>query len=147
MIRYATEGDIEDSVKIAVEFIEEGYYADLPVDKDMMHAHARRALEEWHWLYLIEEIDGKQAGFFSAHIEDTLFGPGRIASQDLMFILPKYRTGMAAVRFLKEFESWAKKNGCLNLYFAPSVHVDPRFDSLSKRLGFEYIGPQFGRKI
>lgn len=147
MIRLGTESDIDDSVDIAVEFIKEGYYSTLPVEKDKMREHASRAASEWNWLYLVEEIEGNQVGFFSAYIEETLFGPGNIACQDLMFILPKYRKGLAAVKFLKEFEDWARSMDCDNLYFAPSVHVDTRFDTLSKRLGFEYIGPQYGKRL
>tara|TARA_R110000822_G_C15285285_1_gene490538 strand:- start:787 stop:1230 length:444 start_codon:yes stop_codon:yes gene_type:complete len=147
MIRSALEGDIETSLDIAIEFIKEGYYSHLPIDRGMMYDHAHRALDEWDWLYLVDEIDGEQVGFFSAHIEETLFGPGRVASQDLMFVLPKYRKGMSAVKFLKAFETWAQGNDCMNLYFAPSASVDPRFDALSRRLGFEYIGPQYGKKL
>lgn len=147
MIRYATEDDIQGSIEVGIEFIKDGYYSHLPIDRDTMYNHAARALESEWWLYLVDEIDGKQAGFFSAHIEETMFGPGRIAIQDLMYIKPKYRRGMSALRFLREFEKWAVSKDCENLYFAPSVHVDTRFDTLAKKVGFEYIGPQYGKKL
>lgn len=147
MIRYATEDDLPRSIEIGIEFIKSGYYSHLPIDVKTMHEHASRALYEDHWLYLVDEIDGAQVGFFSAHIEQTMFGPGLIAYQDLMYVQPEYRRGKTAIKFLKAFEGWAREMGCMNLYFAPSVHVDERFDKLARRSGFEYIGPQYGKKL
>ena len=147
MIRRATEEDIEFSINIGLGFIRDGYYSHLPVDVEKMRFHAERALHEPNWLYLVDERDGEQVGFFSAHIEETLFGPGLIAYQDLMYIQPYARKGMSALKFLREFEKWARGKGCLNLYFAPSVHVDEGFDKLAKRVGYSYIGPQYGKKL
>ena len=147
MIRRAHEGDIELSINIALGFIREGYYSHLPINVETMRSHAERALFQPNWLYLVDERDGEQVGFFSGHIEETLFGPGLIAYQDLMYIQPYARNGMTGAKFLREFEKWARENGCMNLYFAPSVHVDERFEKLAKRVGYAYIGPQFGKKL
>lgn len=147
MIRLANSGDIEASLEIALEFIDSGYYSFLPSDINIMRAHAMRALEEPNWLYLVEDLNGVQSGFFSAHIEGSLFGKGEIAYQDLMYIRPEYRKGTAAVRFMRRFEDWARQNNCMSLYFAPSVNVDSRLDRLAKRLGYEYLGPQYGKKL
>ena len=147
MIRYAHEDDLPRSIEIGIEFIKSGYYKHLPIDRVKMHRHALRALQDPNWLYLVDEIDGEQVGFFSAHIEESLFGPGKIAYQDLMYVQPEYRRGKTAIKFMKEFQSWASRNECYNLYFAPSVHVDARFDKLARRAGFEYIGPQYGKKL
>jgi GNAT superfamily N-acetyltransferase len=147
MIRHAHEDDLPRSIEIGIEFIKSGYYSHLPIDVKIMHNHAARALNDENWLYLVDEIDGEQVGFFSAHIEQTMFGPGTIAYQDLMYVQPDYRRGKTAMKFLKAFEGWAREKGCMNLYFAPSVHVDERFDKLARRAGFEFIGPQYGKKL
>lgn len=147
MIRHAIADDIEKSIEIGIEFINSGYYSNLPIDIPMMREHATRALDDPNWLYLVDEIEGNQVGFFSAKLEYTMFGKGIVAIQDLMFIKPEYRTGMSALKFLRKFEEWATENEAMQLNFSPSVHVDDRFDKLAKKAGYEYIGPQYGKKI
>ena len=147
MIRHATEDDIEVSIDIGIGFILSGFYQNLPIDVETMRFHAERALYDDNWLYLVKEVDGEQVGFFSAHIEPTLFGPGLISYQDLMYIRPEHRTGMTAPRFLKMWEEWSREKGCMNLYFAPSVHVDEAFDKLAKRMGMKFIGPPYGKVL
>jgi GNAT superfamily N-acetyltransferase len=147
MIRLATHDDVEKSVEIGIKFAQDSYYGTMPVDPQKMLSMADWAVEAPDWLYLVSEEDGEQVGFFSAYLDTSMFGPAVIAMQHLMYILPEHRHGMTAVRFLKEFEKWAREVGADNLYFATSAFVDERFHALAERMGFDYIGPQFGKKL
>jgi hypothetical protein len=147
IIREATLDDILDSVSIGKRFVEDSYYSNMTMNIEKMAEHAWRAIESEVWLYLVAIEDGKQIGFFTASLDTSMFSDSIIAIQDLMYIIPEKRKGMAAVRFLKEFEKWAVDSGADNLYFGITAQVDERFHKLAERLGFDYLGPQFGKKL
>jgi len=145
-IRLAEEKDLEACVDLGVAMIKEGYYKDFNINLDAMWHHARRALEGSDWLFLVCEGQYEIEGFFLAQISKTYFGDDLIAEQNLLFIDERYRGGVKTpMNFMRQFRAWAASHNCKRIFFAPTVSIHEGFNVISKRLGYDYVGPMYGR--
>tara|TARA_R110000764_G_scaffold14711_2_gene42079 strand:- start:66 stop:521 length:456 start_codon:yes stop_codon:yes gene_type:complete len=146
VVRLAEDNDLKKCVVLALDMIREGYYKDYDIDEVEMTHHAKRAFHQPDWMFLVYEKDDEVVGFFSAQITKTFFGHDLIAEQNLMYIDPKARGNInIAMSFMREFRNWAKVNKCKGAFFAPTVSVHSGFDIIAKRLGYDYVGPMYGR--
>lgn len=145
-IRYAEEKDIEKCVELSVDMIREGIYKHFDIDLDDMRAHARRAMGDLY-CYLVFEKDGEVVGFFLAEIEKTFFGRDWVAHQNLMYIDPAHRGNLKIpMEFMRWFRRWVdSETHARKMFFAPTVSVHDGFDIMAKRLGYDYVGPMYGR--
>lgn len=148
MIRDATDADIAESVEIGIEFAQKSWYGTMRIDPQKMRNMAAHAIESPDWLYIVKIAeDGKQAGFFSAYLDTSMFGPDLIAIQHLMYIKPEYRKGTTAIKFFKIFEEWGRANKCHNLYFGATAFPDIDFGPFTERLGFGKVGGSWAKKL
>jgi len=146
IVRLARKKDIKVCVTLALDMIAEGYYKDFDVDKDDMQSHALMTYSQPDWLFLVYEKEGKTVGFFSAQRSKTFFGSDCIAEQKLMYIDPTHRGNIKVpLAFMREFRSWAAHSNCKRIFFAPTVSIHEGFDIVAKRLGYNYVGPMYGR--
>ena len=150
MIRKAKKEDVEPCVALAIGMIAEGYYKGYGFNQDKMIRFAEQALNDEGSLYLVYQASSETevAGFFLGNAVDTFFGDDIVAEQQLMYIDPSHRGSIkVAMTFMSEFRNWAKRKGCKDIFFAPTVSVHEGFNNIAKRLGYEYIGPMFGRAV
>ena len=64
-----------------------------------------------HRLCLVHDVEGTPRGVLMAVAAEHPFGPVRIARETVWFIERAYR-GLAAVKMLDGYESWARGEGC-----------------------------------
>ncbi|MBL96666.1 MAG: hypothetical protein CMF52_02530 [Legionellales bacterium] len=147
IIRKAKEDDIEECVGLAVGMIKESWWKEAPFCSQKMRDYAYRALENDNKLYLVAEEDDQIYGFFAATLTETFFGHEIHAEQDLMYVKPENRKGMTGVKFLREYEIWARKNNAHHIYFAPTATQRRQWDALCQRLGYTYLGPAYGKRL
>jgi hypothetical protein len=146
VVRLVEDKDLKKCVALGVDMIKEGYYKDYDVNEEAMTQHAERAFQQPDWMFLVYEKDDEVVGFFLAQISKTYFGNDLIAEQNLMYIDPPHRGSIKiAMQFMREFRSWAVLNKCKGIFFAPTVSVHDGFDIIAKRLGYNYVGPMYGR--
>lgn len=146
-IRKATEADIEECVGLALGMIKESWWKEAPFSSEMMRDHAYKYIDDVDRLYLVAEEEGQVYGFFSAKVSFTFFGHEIHAEQELMYVLPEKRNGITAIKFMREYEIWARKNNAQHLYFAPTATQRGEWDALSKRLGYTYLGASYGKRL
>tara|TARA_B110000046_G_scaffold176114_1_gene201432 strand:- start:5 stop:460 length:456 start_codon:yes stop_codon:yes gene_type:complete len=146
LIRLAEAEDIDRCVALAFDMIAEGFYKEYDVDADDMMAHAKLTYEQPDWMFMVYEKEGEIVGFFSAQISKTFFGSDLIAEQRLMYIEPNHRGNLKVpMSFMRELRSWAALNKCKGIFFEPTVSIHSGFDIIAKRLGYDYVGPTYGR--
>ena len=146
-IRPATENDIEECVGIALGMILEGWWKDEPFSSEKMRDHAYKYLLDENKLFLVAEEEGTVYGFFSAKVTYTFFGHSVHGEEELLYVVPEKRTGTTALKFMREFEKWARSFDARHIYFAPTDTQRRQWDALSKRLGYTYLGPAYGKKL
>jgi Acetyltransferase (GNAT) family len=86
-------------------------------------------------LCLLHDVEGTVQGVLMAAYDEHPFGPVRLARETVWWIEPDYR-GLAAVKMLDAYESWARANGCQFIGMA-GMGFDPEVGRLYARRGFK----------
>ena len=90
--------------------------------------------------------DGVLVGYFvvlaqrSMHYKDHIF-----AYNDVLFLHPDYRKGLAGMKLLKVAEKFLKQDGVSLLIVNTKVHKP--FDALLERMGYTHIENNFSKRL
>jgi hypothetical protein len=99
-------------------------------------------------LLLVDRRDDKVVGFLFADIGDHFYGPAKMAREQLLYIIPEYRGGSTAVRFMKLFQQFGELHNCDILMFSQSAGgMDDRWDKFCQNLGYKPVGKTFFKDI
>lgn len=83
-------------------------------------------------------------GFMAAHVEEYFFCDQRVASSVFLFVSPKARGGMAALKLLLAFRAWARARGAVEMYVGiVSDVLAERTGRFLQRLGMKYTGGNY----
>lgn len=100
----------------------------------------RKFLNGW----IAYDLHGKAIGYIIGTIRPSIYNLRNVASQEMWFVLPKYRTGIAAIQLIKSFEQWAKDNKCERIYTQVEHDNQPelveRIIGVMHRLGYKTQG-------
>jgi GNAT superfamily N-acetyltransferase len=84
---------------------------------------------------------GRCIGMLAGHIGAPWFSTVPIAKDLAWYVEPEHRGGMAAVRMIRAFESWAKEQGAGEVWLAQSSGVSiERTRKFSEALGYITVG-------
>ncbi|PLX44147.1 MAG: hypothetical protein C0605_03040 [Hyphomicrobiales bacterium] len=104
-----TEQDIDQIMPLACELHREDLHRNLKLDRPKLRRFFMRALNpKQPNALLIAERAGRITGFLYATIGETFFGPSRVASCMLFYVLPQFRGSVDVFRLLKACQLWAK---------------------------------------
>ena len=98
-----------------------------------------------HRLCLVHDVEGTTRGVLMAVAAEHPFGPVRVARETVWFIERAYR-GLAAVKMLDDYESWARGEGCQFIGMA-GMGDDPDVGQLYRRRGYAVAEPHFLKAI
>lgn len=94
--------------------------------------------------WLVYSGDGKAIGYLAGTIKRNFYSYRNIATQEMWYVLPEYRGTHAALMLVKEFEEWARKHKCEQIYMGVEHNVadgmTQKITKLMERLGYHTRG-------
>lgn len=79
--------------------------------------------------------------FMTGQLSETFLNDEVNAYEKGLFVVPEHRGGSIAVRLVKNFETWARKNGASNIWLGQSVGQNQdKTLHFFQRLGYECQG-------
>lgn len=95
----------------------------------------------------VAEKDGVIYAMYVGYISEYYFSKDLAGFDQLLFVAPEKRGGIAAMRLIKEFEEWAYANGAKEVRPACSTGVESeKTRQLYEALGYETIGYTFRKR-
>lgn len=110
MIRNATPSDIQTIVALGHLMHLESRFKALPYASDKV-SHIFTQLIDGKGFAMVAEKDSQIVGVMGAIVMELWFSTVKAAQDFGLFIHPDHRGGMHAVRLLKAYEAWAKRQG------------------------------------
>ena len=98
----------------------------------------------------IAYLNGRAIGMAVGTITPYIFNTERAARLDIWYVDKQSRTTKAALLLLREFEEWARLNGCIQLFGGPTGVTGEQADkvaSIMTKLGFDQTGPRFMKSL
>lgn len=133
MIRRAQVGDLPDLIRMAGRFAAVAR-PDLPIDDAYLAGSFRSMIASGQHLVLVLDVDGRARGVFCAALSRSPWSPIGVASEQILWIDPSHRGGMAVLQMLRTYLEWAQAMGCARAYL---VALSGRsLDRLYRRAGF-----------
>ena len=90
--------------------------------------------------------EGRLVGYLAGTIEEYFFSRARVASSVFLFVDPRERGGLAAVKLVLAFRRWAQNRDAAELYIgiASGVTTD-RTGRFLQRLGMKHTGGNYSQ--
>ena len=121
---------------------EESSYSHLAFSPEKLKALGSATIAEpQRYLGLAAMDDSKICGLFIGIITPYFFSEEKIASDLVLFVVQDSRGGMAAMKLVRAYESWAVSNGAKQIMLGVSTGVnEKRTLALYDRLGYKPAG-------
>jgi len=148
-VRFAIKADVPALVELGREAHVESRYAWLSYSPERVWEQIDKAIQRNHHCCLVAH-DAKQEpyGFLHGYAEEYFFARARAARLEFLYILPKRRGGLDAMKMLAGFRQWAVKKEVVEIRIDSAMGVETtRTDRLFKRLGFQMVGGNYSRWI
>tara|TARA_R110000787_G_scaffold97868_10_gene201630 strand:+ start:116 stop:571 length:456 start_codon:yes stop_codon:yes gene_type:complete len=89
----------------------------------------------------VAEKDGEIIGAIAGWMGEYPYSRDLVATDSWFFIDPTKRGGVAALRLMAEFKTWARERGAKEIYISVSsgYHLE-KMDKLFNRVGFNCVG-------
>ncbi len=146
-VRYIQQDDLEQFIELGRAQVEETL-PHLNYEEDVVRFYYQHALKQDSiHIFVTQDTQGTLTGFLVANKNPYLFRRGFIATQEIIYVLPKYRGTRSALMLLKHFEAWARSVGVDETYVGVANGIEAeRKLQFFERKGFERVG-YFLRKI
>lgn len=149
IVRHAAEGDVPEVVALSRQFHAESLYRNIPFDAEwfatVMH---RYAAEESKALFMVAADADGVYGYITAHVQPLQFSRRLAVLQDLLYVRPDRRGGIAGARLFRNFVDWAATHDPVFVEFAVSTGIAEHTSArLAARFGFEKQGMVFRRGL
>lgn len=141
--------DVLNMIILGEKMWQESSYSHLDYDHEVLvdMSEIWIADPEWHYASVAEK-DGYIFGMYVGSITQYYFGKDLVAVDQLLFIDPSKRGGIAAMRLIKDFEQWARSRGAKEVRPAVSTGVNiDQTKKLYESLGFETVGYTFKKEL
>jgi hypothetical protein len=114
----------------------EGYHRGIPMNPDVAACLLDEA--EGRLLQLTARDGGRLVGNFRMYVAPSRHTSQRIATEDTLYLLPEYRKGRNAMRFIEYMESCMRVLHVTEIYLDDKV-ANPAVGKLLDHLGYEHI--------
>ena len=120
----------------------ESAYAFLPYDRDKVRTLILAYIEDTETRCgLIAESEGTIIGMIGGYLIEYYFCDERLTCDELLFVKPDRRGGLAAVRLIGGLQKWAAGRGATELCLSISTDVRSEYTGrFYERLGFTHVG-------
>lgn len=133
---------------MAGEMHKEGVYAPYNFNPRKLANHIASYVDDSSRCGFIYEKNGTVAGAMLGYMDRHYFGDSIIGCENGLFISKEHRGGMAVVKLIKSFESWAKSNGAESLCLSTSNNgKDDRWLKFCDALGYQHVGYVFHKGV
>jgi len=149
IIRPAQHPDTDELLDLGARMHAESAYAFLPYDRDKVRRLIVDYIEDTDTRYgRVAEKDGSIIGMIGGYLVDYYFCDASLVSDEVLFVGPGHRGGMAAVRLIRGLERWAADRGAREICLGISTNVHAETTGrLYERLGFTFVGGIYKRRL
>lgn len=147
MIRPATLADLPRIIELGAMLHATSSYSRLAFVPEKAAAFLT-ALIEKDGVVFVAEIDGVVVGGMAGGVVDQWFSNDLIAYDFSIFVEPKRRNGLIAMKLMLAFEEWARIKGAKQVHMGIGTDINVEGTSrLYKHMGFRHFGPLFVKDI
>lgn len=135
---YQTENhNLQEVIDLLEEFIEESVFsADVDIEK------VSQILNHNLCLVTVAKNEKETVGLMIGCVYEHPLFDAKVASDLLVFVKKQYRGGLVALKLIKIYENWAKKQGVRYIFLGQSTgtgNID-RVKGFYEKLGFKTTG-------
>lgn len=147
MIRPATADDIPRIIELGTLLHATSSYSKLAFVPAKAAAFMQ-ALMERDGVVFVAEIDGVVVGGMAGGVVDQWFSDELIAYDFSIFVEPKRRNGLIAIKLMRAFEEWARIKGAKQVHMGIGTDINVEGTSrLYEHMGFRHFGPLFVKEL
>lgn len=139
-MRQATHDDIEALIELGRPFLAaHPALASVVVTDEQLHGVLTNIME--HGVIIVaESIDGSLIGALAGIVAPMWCAPDiKCAAELAWWMKPGHRTGMTAVRMVRDFEKWAKQQNATHTVMSSIPALGSRASALIGRLGYTAV--------
>lgn len=144
MIRFATGRDVDSLVRLIHEYYLESNMQGCMFSWPKLSEQIKMAIVDTDADVIVNERDGKIAGFSISYIVQPIFSIDVVLENRLLYVSPDYRSTAIGPSLIKHLKKTAKNLGCK--YVSLGVSSGIKTDStarLYRKLGYEQVGADF----
>lgn len=148
LIRNFTLDDVPAMIELGKQMHEESSFAGLQYDEQKLYDMGIVYIANPEIYFAkVAEKDGVIYAMYVGYISEYYFSKDLAGFDQLLFVAPEKRGGIAAMRLIKEFEEWAYSNGAKEVRPACSTGVQSeKTRQLYEALGYETVGYTFRKR-
>ena len=149
MLRHLSFDHINEIVELLHDMHNESDYKGMTFNADYLALAIKNAMKSPDYLIIGSIEDKKIVGLLIARIEMFSFSMDDRQSQDMaVYVIPKKRGSLTAVRLLKEYISWAKVRGVKRICLGISTCINvEKTEKLYTGLGFTKFACNYKMEI
>jgi GNAT superfamily N-acetyltransferase len=144
-----SEADRGQLLSLFLRMHEESRYAFLPFDAARVESVLDSYMRETQRRCALAAVTGETViGALAGYVTEYVFCSELVASDQIVYVVPRSRGTLAAVRLIEAFRRWASDRGAREIVLGITTGVDTRrTGELFERLGFEFAGGNFARRL
>ena len=149
MIRPMCELDIPKLASLGIDYAKEANNHDVfKYDIDTAMLNLAISIIDPDSCIFVAVKENEVIGFLWGLVSPLPWSTGKLAVDNILYVVPCCRGEIHGVRLIRAYEQWAKtKNASqVSISIASSITED-RTCNLYERLGYSYIGSQFRKDI
>ena len=149
VIRRGRREDVGYCVDLGKSFHATSYWRGRDYVPEKVAAFAENALQNPYKLYLVSENENGVYGFFVARWSEMFYNYERVSDEEVLWVQKGSGTLWTMMGFFKEWENWAKANGCSLLHYNPTSHAQyaDKWNKFMKRYGYEQAGASYRKEL
>lgn len=150
LIRLATSNDVPALLVLARRMYEESQFtAWCGFSEDSVTRHIDRLFKDADSTFLVDERDGRIAGFITGHVRPVFFDHNTIQGiEDNWYVAPAYRRTSSGIRLLQVFLGWAKQSGAVSMLLSDRAFIESRnVARIMEKFGFTVDGISYRRVL
>ena len=127
----------------------ESRYAFLPFETARVESELDSYMRDTERRCALAAVAGETViGILAGYVTEYAFCSHLVASDQIVYVTPRSRGSLAAVRLIEAFRRWARERGARELVLGITTGVDARrTGELFERLGFEFAGGNFVQRL
>ena len=147
IIRPVKSAELDAVIELGRRNFEESRFQGMPFDETKVRQNVAQMLNaprSDHFACGAFDSTGKLTGYMVGKIEQYFFCDYTVATSVFLFVDPKERGGLAALKLILAFRAWAKNRGAKEMYIgvAGGVLVE-RTGRFLQRLGLKFTGGNY----
>tara|TARA_B100001059_G_scaffold101225_1_gene100960 strand:+ start:10600 stop:11064 length:465 start_codon:yes stop_codon:yes gene_type:complete len=148
-IRKAELEDVGRCVDLAKQFHATSYWGSRAFSQEKVEAYAEWVIRNPKRLVLVSENKEEIYGFFVASWNEMFFTDERVSDEEVLWVQEGSGTVWTMREFFKEWEKWAKENGCSLIFFNPTSHGElaSKWNKFMGRYGYDVAGASYRKEL